>query len=56
MDKHILMVDLRTMVASITADAEDLLWGQLMFKEGDDKRFVIPLTGIEDDLTQTRRG
>ncbi|GKU08894.1 unnamed protein product, partial [Fusarium langsethiae] len=44
------------MVARMTVDAEDLLWGQLMFKEGDDKRFVIPLAGIEDDLTQTRRG
>ncbi|KAK2667265.1 Helicase, C-terminal, partial [Fusarium oxysporum f. sp. vasinfectum] len=40
----------------MTADAEDLLWGQLMFKEGNDERFVIPLAGIEDDLTQTRRG
>jgi superfamily II DNA helicase RecQ len=56
MGKPILMEDLRTMVASMTADAEDLLWGQLMFKEGDDERFVIPLAGIEDDLTQTRRG
>ncbi|PNP76142.1 hypothetical protein FNYG_10519 [Fusarium nygamai] len=27
-----------------------------MFKEGNDERFVIPLAGIEDDLTQTRRG
>ncbi|KAK7574529.1 hypothetical protein V3481_016509 [Fusarium oxysporum f. sp. vasinfectum] len=50
------MEDLRTMVAKMTADAEDLLWGQLMFKEGNDERFVIPLAGIEDDLTQTRRG
>ncbi|KAL9572225.1 hypothetical protein ACKAV7_003638 [Fusarium commune] len=44
------------MVAKMMADAEDLLWGQLMFKEGNDERFVIPLAGIEDDLTQTRRG
>jgi len=56
MGKPILMEDLRTMVAKMTADAEDLLWGQLMFKEGNDERFVIPLAGIEDDLTQTRRG
>ncbi|KAK2927994.1 hypothetical protein FoTM2_013170 [Fusarium oxysporum f. sp. vasinfectum] len=56
MGKPILMEDLRTMVAKMTADAEDLLWGQLMFKEGDNERFVIPLAGIEDDLTQTRRG
>ncbi|PNP52359.1 hypothetical protein FNYG_15849 [Fusarium nygamai] len=51
MGKPILMEDLRTMVAKITADAEDLLWGQLIFKEGNDERFVIPLAGIEDDLT-----
>ncbi|KAG8664718.1 uncharacterized protein FPOAC1_013498 [Fusarium poae] len=56
MGRPILMDKLRTMVAMMTVDAEDLLWGQLMFKEGDDKRFVIPLAGIEDDLTQTRRG
>jgi hypothetical protein len=56
MGKAILMEDLRTMVARMTVDAEDLLWGQLMFKEGTDERFVIPLAGIEDDLTQTRRG
>ncbi|KAH7159391.1 hypothetical protein DER46DRAFT_577513 [Fusarium sp. MPI-SDFR-AT-0072] len=56
MGKPILMEDLRTMVAKMTADAEDLLWGQLMFKEGNDERFVIPLAGIKDDLTQTRRG
>ncbi|KAK2684336.1 hypothetical protein QWA68_016833, partial [Fusarium oxysporum] len=56
MGKAILMENLRTMVARMTADAEDLLWGQLMFKEGNDERFVIPLAGIEDDLTQTRRG
>ncbi|EXK77562.1 hypothetical protein FOQG_17729 [Fusarium oxysporum f. sp. raphani 54005] len=56
MGKPILMDDLRTMVARMMVDAEDLLWGQLMFKEGDNERFVIPLAGIEDDLTQTRRG
>ncbi|KAJ4220867.1 hypothetical protein NW757_014484 [Fusarium falciforme] len=50
------MEDIRHIVARITDDAEDLLWGQLIFKEGDDKRFVLPLAGIEDDLTQTRQG
>ncbi|KAJ4175931.1 hypothetical protein NW767_015620 [Fusarium falciforme] len=56
MGKPILMEKIRHMVARMTKDAEDLLWGQLMFKEGDDERFIIPLAGIEDDLTQTRRG
>ncbi|RGP59431.1 af291909_2recq family helicase [Fusarium sporotrichioides] len=56
MSKVILMEDLRTIVARMTVDAEDLLWGRLMFEEGHDKRFMIPLAGIEDDLTQTRRG
>ncbi|KAM0362018.1 hypothetical protein ACHAO7_011321 [Fusarium culmorum] len=56
MGRPILMEDLRTMVPRMTADAEDLLWDQLMFKEGEDERFVIPLASIEDDLTQTRRG
>ncbi|VTO90232.1 unnamed protein product [Fusarium graminearum] len=44
------------MVARMTVDAEDFPWGQLMFEEGHDKRFMTPLAGIEDDLTQTRRG
>jgi superfamily II DNA helicase RecQ len=56
MGKPIPMDDIRRMVALMTADAEDLLWGSLMFKEGDDVRFVIPLATIEDDLTQTVRG
>ncbi|UPL04093.1 hypothetical protein LCI18_015027 [Fusarium solani-melongenae] len=56
MGKPILMEDIRHMVARMMKDAEDLLWGQLMFKEGDDERFIIPLAGIEDDLTQIRRG
>ncbi|KAM0185122.1 hypothetical protein ACHAPI_012282 [Fusarium lateritium] len=46
------MDKLWTIVARITVNTEDLLWGQLMFKEGNDKRFVIPLAGIEDDLTK----
>lgn len=56
MGKPILMEKIRHMVARMTKDAEDLLWGQLMFKEGDDERFILPLAGIEDDLTHTRRG
>ncbi|KAM0188770.1 hypothetical protein ACHAPI_010379 [Fusarium lateritium] len=50
------MDKLRTIVARITINTEDLLWGQLIFKEGNDKRFMIPLAGIEDNLTQTRQG
>jgi hypothetical protein len=56
MGKPILMDDIRSMVAEMTADAEDLLWHTLMFKEGEDVRFTIPLGSIEDDLTQTQRG
>lgn len=56
MGKPIPMDDIRSMVADMTADAENLLWGSLMFKEGEDIRFTIPLAGIEDDLTQTQRG
>ncbi|KPA39769.1 recq helicase [Fusarium langsethiae] len=56
MGKPVLMDNLRTMVASMMVEAEDLLWGQLMFEEGDDEHFVVPLVSIEDDLTQTRRG
>lgn len=54
--KPIHMNHIRTMVAEMTSDAEDLLWKTLLFKEGDDVRFVVPLAGIEDDLTQTVRG
>jgi len=53
MGKPIPMDDIRNMVAEMTADAEDLLWGSLIFKEGEDVRFTIPLASIEDDLTQT---
>jgi superfamily II DNA helicase RecQ len=56
MGKPIAMDDIRSMVAEMTTDAEDLLWDSLMFKEGDDVRFKIPLASIEDDLTQTQRG
>lgn len=30
------MEDIRRMEADMTADAEDLLWNVLMFKQGDD--------------------
>jgi hypothetical protein len=43
MGKPIPMDDIRSMVAEMTADAEDLLWDSLMFKEGEDVRFTIPL-------------
>ena len=45
------MDDIRSIVAEMTTDAEDLLWDSLMFKEGDDVRFKILLASIEDDLT-----
>ena len=51
MGKLIPMDDIRSIVADMTADAEDLLWDSLMFKEGEDVRFIIPLAGIKDDLT-----
>ena len=50
------MDDIRSMVADMTVGAEDLLWNVLMFKEGEDARFKIPLVDIEDDLTHTQRG
>ena len=56
MGKPIPIDDIRNMVAEMTADAEDLLWESLIFKEGKDIRFTIPLASIEDDLTQTQRG
>ncbi|KFZ20169.1 hypothetical protein V501_00279 [Pseudogymnoascus sp. VKM F-4519 (FW-2642)] len=56
MGKPISMDDIRSMVANMTDDAEDLLWDVLMFKEGDDVRFKIPLADIEDDLKHTQRG
>ncbi|KAH7108989.1 hypothetical protein B0J13DRAFT_600669 [Dactylonectria estremocensis] len=53
MGKPILMEDICSMIAEMMTDAEDLLWGSLMFKEGADARFAIPLATIEDDLTHT---
>ena len=53
MGKPIAMDDIRSIVTEMTTDAEDLLWDSLMFKEGDDVWFKIPLASIEDDLTQT---
>ncbi|KFZ22996.1 hypothetical protein V502_02525, partial [Pseudogymnoascus sp. VKM F-4520 (FW-2644)] len=47
---------LMSIVADMTADAEDLLWNVLMFKEGDNVRFKIPLADIEDDLMHTQQG
>jgi hypothetical protein len=49
--KPIPMDNIRNMVAEMTANVKDLLWDSLMFKEGKDVRFTIPLTNIEDDLT-----
>jgi hypothetical protein len=54
--KPIAMNDIRAMLADMITDAEDLLWGRLMFKEGDGVRFQIPLHKIEDNLMQTQRG
>ena len=56
MGRPIVMDNIRGMMNEMIADAEDLLWGRLMFKEGKDARFSIPLGRIEDDLTHTQRG
>jgi hypothetical protein len=56
MGKPIPIDNIRSMVAEITANAEALLWGSLIFKEGKDIRFTIPLASIKDDLTQTQQG
>lgn len=56
MGKPIPITDIRSMVAEMRADAEDLLRDSLMFTEGEDVRFTIPLAGIKDDLTQTQGG
>ncbi|KAH8661749.1 hypothetical protein BGZ61DRAFT_539571 [Ilyonectria robusta] len=56
MGKPIPMDAIRGMVDEIITDAKDILWNKLMFKEGDDVRFTIPLAAIEDGLTQTQRG
>jgi hypothetical protein len=54
MGKPIAMDNIQSIVAEATTNAEDLLWDSLMFKEGEDVRFKIPLASIEDDLTQTQ--
>ncbi len=56
MGKPIAIDDIRSMVAEITTDVEDLLWDSLMFKEGDNVWFKILLASIEDNLIQTQRG
>jgi hypothetical protein len=43
--------DIRSIVVDMTADVEDLLWDSLMFKEGEDIRFIILLASIKDNLT-----
>ncbi|KFY03965.1 hypothetical protein V490_00040, partial [Pseudogymnoascus sp. VKM F-3557] len=48
--------NIRSIVADMTTDTEDLLWNILMFKEGEDIRFKIPLADIEDNLTHTQQG
>ena len=53
MGKPIPMDDIRSMVADMTANVEDMLWGSLMFKKGEDVRFTILLAGIKDNLSQT---
>jgi hypothetical protein len=49
--KLILINDIRNIVIKMTVNVKDLLWDFLMFKEGKDVWFIIPLTSIEDDLT-----
>jgi hypothetical protein len=43
-------------VAEMITNAKDILWGELMFKEGHNVQFTIPLNTIKDDLTYTHRG
>ncbi len=43
--------NIRNIVAEMIANTKDLLWESLMFKEGEDVRFIILLASIEDDLT-----
>ncbi|KAL2203436.1 hypothetical protein CC79DRAFT_1390855 [Sarocladium strictum] len=56
MGKPIAMDAIRSIVAEMITNAENILWGELMFKEGHDVRFTIPLNTIEDNLTYTHRG
>jgi hypothetical protein len=51
--KLITIDDIHSIVAEIITNTEDLLWDSLMFKEGDNVRFKIPLASIKDNLTQT---
>ncbi|KAG5917013.1 hypothetical protein E4U61_003116 [Claviceps capensis] len=50
------MDDIHRMMQQMIKEAEDLLWGSLMFKEGQNPRFVVPLAEIKDSLTDTKRG
>ena len=43
------------MVQDVVAEAEDKLWGELMWTKRDD-RFEIPLESLVDDVTFTKRG
>ncbi|KAL2211173.1 hypothetical protein CC79DRAFT_1347853 [Sarocladium strictum] len=54
--KPIAIDAIQSMVAEMITDAKDILWGELMFKEGHDVRFTIPLNTIKNDLTYTHRG
>lgn len=53
MGKLIPIDNIRSIVADIMSNIEDLLWDSLIFKESKDIRFAIPLASIKDDLTQT---
>ncbi|RYP21174.1 hypothetical protein DL767_009320 [Monosporascus sp. MG133] len=55
MGKPFPMDAIRGMVKETIKDAEGVLWDKLMFKEGDEVRFTIPLANIEGDLAQTQR-
>ncbi len=49
--KPISMEDIYSMVAKMTANAEDLLWDSLMFRESEDIWFGISLASIKEVLT-----
>jgi hypothetical protein len=49
--KPIAIDDIQAIVAQMTVDAEDMLWEELMFKEGEDVHFTVLLSKVEDDLT-----
>ncbi|KAG6237706.1 hypothetical protein E4U25_002430 [Claviceps purpurea] len=50
------MDKIRRMMQQMIKEAEDLLWGSLMFKEGQNSRFVVPLAEIKDSLMDTEQG